>query len=53
MNLLKSLISGIGSPLKNKKIRILLLGVGIYFVGTYMGWWSLDSIKGLLPLGDK
>jgi len=41
MNLLKSLISGISSPLKNKKIRILLWGVVVYFLGVSMGWWEM------------
>jgi hypothetical protein len=44
MNLLKSLISGITSPFKNKKIRILLLGAGIYLFGAWKGWWAIPTI---------
>jgi len=39
MNLLKTLLHGIISPLKKKPVRILLLGGGIYFLGVFMGWW--------------
>ena len=52
---LKNLIFGLTHPLemaRNKPIMFLLtVGTGVLFLGVSQGWWSFESIRGLMPFG--
>lgn len=52
---IKNLIYGLTHPLKmarNKPIMFMLLvGTGVLFLGVNQGWWTLESIRNLLPFG--
>ena len=52
---LKNLIYGLTHPLemaRNKPIMFLLtVGTGVLFLGDSQGWWSFESIRGLMPFG--
>jgi len=52
---LKNLIYGLTHPLemaRNKPIMFLLtVGTGVLFLGVSQGWWSFESIRGLMPFG--
>jgi len=58
MGLLKSLVLGLTSPLRKMArekplLFALVVGVGLLFLGIKMEWWSLESIKGLIPSFGK
>ena len=50
---LKNLIYGLTHPLemaRNKPILFsLVVGAGVVFLGLLRGWWSVDSLRNLLP----
>ena len=52
---LKNLIYGLTHPLemaRNKPVMFLLtVGTGVLFLGVSQGWWSFESIRGLMPFG--
>jgi hypothetical protein len=52
---LKNLIYGLTHPLemaRNRPIMFLLaVGTGVLFLGVSQGWWSFESIRGLMPFG--
>ena len=52
---LKNLIYGLKHPLemaRNRPIMFLLaVGTGVLFLGVSQGWWSFESIRGLMPFG--
>ena len=54
---IKNLIYGLTHPLvmaREKPILFgLVVGAGVLCLGIWQGWWELNSIKNLLPLGDK
>jgi len=49
----KNLLYGLTHPLEmaeNKPLLFaLLVGTSVFFLGIWQGWWSLDSIKAMLP----
>ena len=53
---LKNLIYGLTHPLKMAREKpilfLLVVGGGVLGLGLWQGWWSLDSIKGILPFVD-
>ena len=50
---LKNLLYGLTHPLqmaeKKPILFALLVGSGILFLGVSQSWWSLESIKDMLP----
>ena len=54
---LKNLIYGLTHPLKMAREKPILfglvVGVVVLFLGIQMEWWSLESIKGLIPFFGK
>ena len=54
---IKSLIYGLTHPLQMARERPimfgLLVGTGVLFLGIQMEWWSLDSLRALLPFGKN
>ena len=54
---INNLIYGLTHTLKmarEKPIMFLLsVGAGVLFLGVAQGWWSFDSIKGLIPFVGK
>ena len=54
---IKNLLYGLTHPLEMAREKpilfLLLVGGGVLGLGILQGWWSLDSIRGLLPFGDK
>ena len=52
---LKNLLYGLTHPLEMAREKpllfILLVGGGVMSLGLWQGWWSWDSIRGLLPFG--
>ena len=54
---LKNLIYGLTHPLQMARERPILfglvVGLGVLSLGMWQGWWSLESIKGLIPSFGK
>ncbi|MAH44474.1 hypothetical protein CMI37_01515 [Candidatus Pacearchaeota archaeon] len=52
---IKNLVYGLTHPLEMARNRPILFGLvvgtGVLFLGIWQGWWSLESIRGLLPGG--
>ncbi len=52
---LKNLIYGLTHPLEMARNRPILFGLvvgaGVLSLGIMQGWWSFESIRGLLPFG--
>jgi len=52
---LKNLIYGLTHPLqmaRNRPIMFgLVVGAGVLFLGISQGWWSFESLRGLIPFG--
>ena len=55
--LVKNLIYGLTHPLKMAREKpimfMLVVGTGVMFLGISQGWWSLESVKGLIPFVGK
>jgi hypothetical protein len=51
--LVKNLMYGITHPLKMAREKpimfMMVIGTGVFFLGVTQGWWSIDSIKRLIP----
>ena len=51
--LVKNLLYGVTHPLEMAREKpilfILLVGGGVLGLGILQGWWSLESIKGVIP----
>tara|TARA_R110000824_G_scaffold808_2_gene4936 strand:+ start:291 stop:479 length:189 start_codon:yes stop_codon:yes gene_type:complete len=54
---IKNLIYGLTHPLKMAREKpimfLLVVGTGVLFLGIYQGWWSFESIKGIIPFIGK
>ncbi len=52
---IKNLIYGLTHPLKMARDKpimfMLLVGTGVLFLGVSQGWWTLESVRNLLPFG--
>lgn len=52
---IKNLIYGLTHPLQMAREKpilfLLVVGGGVLFLGISQGWWSFESIKGILPFG--
>ena len=55
--LIKNLMYGLTHPLKMAREKpimfLLVVGAGVTFLGISQGWWSFESIKGLIPFIGK
>ena len=55
--LVKNLIYGLTHPLKMAREKpimfMLVVGTGVMFLGISQGWWSLESVKNLIPFVGK
>lgn len=53
---IKNLIYGLTHPLEMARNRpilfALVVGGAVMSLGLWQGWWSLESIRGLLPGGN-
>ena len=53
---LKNLMYGLTHPLEMAEKKPLLflgiVGTGVFFLGIWQGWWSLDSVKDMIPFID-
>jgi len=54
---IKNLIYGLTHPLQMARERPILFGLvvgtSVLFLGILQGWWSFESIKGLIPFVGK
>ena len=54
--LIKNLLYGVTHPLEMAREKpilfLLVVGGGVLSLGLWQGWWSLDSIKNILPFMD-
>ena len=50
---LRNLIYGLTHPLQMAREKPILFGLvvggGVLFLGMAQGWWSVESIRGILP----
>jgi len=55
--LVKNLVYGLTHPLKMAREKpimfMLIVGTGVMFLGISQGWWSFESVKGLIPFVGK
>ena len=54
---IKNLIYGLTHPLEMARNRPVLfglvVGLGVLSVGIWQGWWSLESLRNLIPFGGE